>query len=64
MQGLVSRKNWWQEAVQSFKQRGSTVFAIFTGEFPVLNQGVLALGSSMLSPFQPEIGTNATVSGL
>ena len=36
MQGLVSWKNWWQEAVQSFKQRGSTVFAVFTGEFPVL----------------------------
>ena len=36
MQGLVSWKNWWQEAVQSFKQHGSTVFAIFTGEFPVL----------------------------
>uniref|UniRef100_A0A7N5KPG3 Uncharacterized protein n=1 Tax=Ailuropoda melanoleuca TaxID=9646 RepID=A0A7N5KPG3_AILME len=32
--------------------------------FHPLNQGMLALGSSMLSPFQPEIGTNATVSGL
>ena len=29
--------------------------------FHPLNQSVLALGSSMLSPFQPEIGTNATV---
>uniref|UniRef100_A0A5F9DR60 Uncharacterized protein n=1 Tax=Oryctolagus cuniculus TaxID=9986 RepID=A0A5F9DR60_RABIT len=28
------------------------------------NHGILALGSSMLSPFQPEIGTNATASGL
>uniref|UniRef100_G1TUT3 Uncharacterized protein n=1 Tax=Oryctolagus cuniculus TaxID=9986 RepID=G1TUT3_RABIT len=32
--------------------------------FHPLNHGILALGSSMLSPFQPEIGTNATVSGL
>ena len=32
--------------------------------FQSLNQGVLALGSSMFSPFQPEIGTNATMSGL
>ena len=32
--------------------------------FHPLNQDMLALGSSMLSLFQPEIGTNATVSGL
>ncbi|KAF9799326.1 hypothetical protein SFRURICE_000834 [Spodoptera frugiperda] len=29
-----------------------------------LNQGILSEGSSMLSPCQPEIGTNATVAGL
>lgn len=29
-----------------------------------LNQGILSEGSSMLSPCQPEMGTNATVAGL
>ena len=51
MQGLVNWPNWWQDAIQSFKQRGSTGFVIFTGDFPSLGQGMLALGSSMLSPF-------------
>uniref|UniRef100_A0A8I5NKA4 Uncharacterized protein n=1 Tax=Papio anubis TaxID=9555 RepID=A0A8I5NKA4_PAPAN len=32
--------------------------------FRPLNQGMLALGSSMVSPFQPETVTNTTVSGL
>ena len=64
IQGLVTWASWWQDAIQSFKQGGSTGIAVLTGTFHPFNHGMLALGSSMLSPFQPEIGTNATVSGL
>nr|XP_020143332.1 lymphoid-restricted membrane protein [Microcebus murinus] len=35
-QGLVSWTSWWQDAIQSFKQCGSTGIAIFTGDFPSL----------------------------
>ena len=32
-QGLVSWTSWWQDAIQSFKQRGSTGTAIFIDDF-------------------------------
>uniref|UniRef100_A0A9L0KFG5 Uncharacterized protein n=1 Tax=Equus asinus TaxID=9793 RepID=A0A9L0KFG5_EQUAS len=35
-QGLISWTSWWQDAIQSFKQRSSTGVAIFTGDFPSL----------------------------
>ncbi|KAB0374921.1 hypothetical protein FD755_013413 [Muntiacus reevesi] len=35
-QGFVSWASWWQDAIQSFKQGGSTGIAILTGDFPSL----------------------------
>ncbi|KAB0375538.1 hypothetical protein FD755_012181 [Muntiacus reevesi] len=35
-QGFVSWASWWQDAIQSFKQSGSTGIAILTGDFPSL----------------------------
>ena len=32
MQGFVSWVSWWQEAIQSFKQGGSTGIAVLTGD--------------------------------
>lgn len=40
MQGLVSWMRWSEDAIQSFKQCGSTDIAIFMGDFPSL----LAIG--------------------
>ena len=36
MQGFVSWVSWWQDAIQSFKQGGSTGIAVLTGDFPSL----------------------------
>ncbi|XP_037662209.1 LOW QUALITY PROTEIN: uncharacterized protein LOC119511752 [Choloepus didactylus] len=36
MQGFVSWTSGWQDAIQSFKQHGSTGIAILTGDFPSL----------------------------
>ncbi|KAB0357291.1 hypothetical protein FD754_001447 [Muntiacus muntjak] len=36
MQGFVSWVSWWQGAVQSFKQSGSTGIVVLTGDFPSL----------------------------
>ncbi|KAB0360644.1 hypothetical protein FD754_004800 [Muntiacus muntjak] len=35
-QGFVSWASWWQDAIQSFKQSGSTGIAVLTGDFPSL----------------------------
>uniref|UniRef100_A0AC11D8R5 Uncharacterized protein n=1 Tax=Ovis aries TaxID=9940 RepID=A0AC11D8R5_SHEEP len=35
-QGFVSWASWWQDAIQSFKQGGSTGIAILKGDFPSL----------------------------
>uniref|UniRef100_A0A8C0P626 Uncharacterized protein n=1 Tax=Canis lupus familiaris TaxID=9615 RepID=A0A8C0P626_CANLF len=35
-QRLISWTSWWQNAIQSFKQCGSTGVPIFTGDFPSL----------------------------
>lgn len=34
MHGLVSWTTWWQDAIQSFRQLGSTGIAILMGDFP------------------------------
>ncbi|KAB0365050.1 hypothetical protein FD754_009206 [Muntiacus muntjak] len=38
-QGFVSWVSWRQDAIQSFKQGGSTGIAILTSDFPSLNHG-------------------------
>ena len=35
-QGLASWTSWWQDAIPSLKQHGSTGIAMFTGDFPSL----------------------------
>ena len=64
MQGLVSWTSWWQDAVRALSSVFPLALPFLWVTFHPLNQGMLALGFSMLSAFQPEIGTSATVSGL
>ena len=68
MQGSLSWVSWWQDELQSFKQGGPwapwMVPSLRVTFHPLNHDGLLALGSSMLSPLQAKIGTKATVSGL
>ncbi|KAB0349313.1 hypothetical protein FD754_014170 [Muntiacus muntjak] len=36
-QGFVSWVSWWQDAIQSFRQGGSTGIAVLSGDFPSLD---------------------------
>ena len=56
MQSAVN-ENWWAG-------RNPEISALALLYLWVTNQGISVLNSSMLSPFQPETSTNATVSGL
>ncbi|KAB0368761.1 hypothetical protein FD755_019795 [Muntiacus reevesi] len=63
-QGFVSWVSWWQGAVQSFKQSGSTGIVALTGDFPSLEPWHVSTWLQHVVTIPPEIGTNATVSGL
>ena len=56
MQSAVN-ENWWAG-------HNPEISALALLYLWVTNQGISVLNSSMLSPFQPETSTNATVSGL